>query len=61
MAGTLNYAAGSNAFSGNVSATGLTGSSSGQFYGPNAEELGGVFSLEGAGVETYIGGYGAKQ
>lgn len=61
MAGTLNYAAGSNAFSGNVSATGLTGSSSGQFYGPNAEELGGVFRLEGAGEETYIGGYGAKQ
>ncbi len=49
------------AFSGNVSATGLTGSSSGQFYGPNAEELGGVFALEGTGVETYIGGYGAKQ
>jgi hypothetical protein len=61
MAGTLNYAAGSNAFSGNVSATGLTGSSSGQFYGDNAEELGGVFSLKGAGEETYIGGYGAKQ
>jgi hypothetical protein len=61
MAGTLNYAPGSNAFSGNVSATGMTGSSSGQFYGPNAEELGGVFSLSGPGVETYVGGYGAKQ
>jgi hypothetical protein len=39
----------------------MTGSSFGQFYGPNAEELGGVFRLEGAGEETYIGGYGAKQ
>lgn len=58
MAGILNYGAGSNTFSGNVTATGLTGESTGQFYGPNAEELGGVFSLEGTGVETYIGGYG---
>ena len=58
MAGILNYAAGTNTFTGTVSATGLTGESTGQFNGPNAEELGGVFSLIGAGVETYIGGYG---
>jgi hypothetical protein len=44
-----------------TSAGGLTGNSTGQFYGPNAEELGGVFLLQGSGVETYAGAYGAKQ
>lgn len=61
MTGTLHYASGTNSFTGNVSATGLTGSSSGRFYGPNAEELGGVFGLSGEGVESYLGGYGAKR
>jgi hypothetical protein len=41
---------------------GLSGNSTGQFYGPNAEELGGVFFLKaGSGVESYRGAYGAKQ
>ena len=61
MTGTLSYAPGSNAFTGPVTATGLAGTSSGQFYGPNAEELGGVFSLSGVGVESYQGAYGAKR
>jgi hypothetical protein len=61
LSGTLTYAAGTNRFSGPVNAVGLTGSSTGQFYGPNAEELGGVFLLQGSGVETYAGAYGAKQ
>ncbi|NOQ51247.1 MAG: hypothetical protein GQ578_03360 [Desulfuromonadaceae bacterium] len=62
MSGTLSYAAGTNLFTGTVTATGLSGNSTGQFYGPNAEELGGVFFLEGAGgVETYGGAYGAAQ
>ncbi len=61
MTGILSYTPGDNSFKGNVSATAMTGSSSGQFYGDNAEELGGVFRLEGVGMETYIGGYGAKQ
>jgi len=61
MMGTLTYAPATNSFSGPVSATGLIGTSTGQFYGPAAEELGGVFSLTGAGVETYSGAYGAKR
>ena len=62
LTGTLTYAAGTNSFTGPVSSvSGLTGNSTGQFYGPNAEELGGVFFLKGAGVETYAGAYGAKQ
>lgn len=40
----------------------LAGTSSGQFYGPNAEELGGVFSLSNPATdEYYSGAYGAKQ
>jgi len=60
MTGTLTYTAGSNGFSGTVTtAGGLTGTSTGQFYGPNAEELGGVFSLDGPNPEFYSGAYGA--
>jgi hypothetical protein len=63
MAGqTLTYAGTTNSFSGNLTtASGLTGNSTGQFYGPNAEELGGVFFLHGTGLETYSGAYGAKR
>ncbi len=62
LSGTLNYAPNTNSFTGSVSSVGgLTGNSTGQFYGPNAEELGGVFLLQGGGVETYAGAYGAKR
>lgn len=62
LSGNLSYTAGTNRFTGTVSSVGgLTGNSTGQFYGPNAEELGGVFLLQGSGVETYAGAYGAKQ
>lgn len=65
LTGTLTYAAGTNRFTGSVgSGGGLTGNSTGQFYGPNAEELGGVFLLQSSvpgSVETYAGAYGAKQ
>lgn len=64
LSGMLNYAAGSNSFSGTLSTTGgtLSGNSTGQFYGPNGEELGGVFFLKAAsGLETYGGAYGAKR
>lgn len=61
MSGTLTYAAGTNSFTGKVTATGLTGTSTGRFYGPGAEELGGVFSLTGTDVELYGGSYGAKR
>jgi hypothetical protein len=48
---TLTYAGTTNSFSGNLTtASGLTGNSTGQFYGPNAEELGGVF-VDPSGAE----------
>lgn len=62
LTGTLTYQPGINTFIGDVtSAGGLTGSSTGQFYGPSAQELGGVFLLRGDGVESYGGAYGAVQ
>jgi len=63
LTGTLTYAAGTNSFAGTVSNGGtLTGTSSGRFYGPSAQELGGIFFLKaGSGVETYAGAYGAKR
>jgi hypothetical protein len=66
VTGTLTYAPGVNSFAGPVTANGatggMTGTSTGQFYGPAAEELGGVFSLTGAdGREHYSGAYGAAK
>jgi hypothetical protein len=61
LSGTLTYSAGSNNFTGTVNGTGLTGSASGYFYGPAAEEAGGTFSLSGSGVERYTGAFGASQ
>lgn len=60
---TLTYDPATNRFQGAFTAGALTGSSTGQFYGPNAEELGGVFFLRNAGdpLETYSGAYGATR
>lgn len=60
---TLSYQAGTNSFSGTLTtAGGLEGPSAGQFYGPNTQELGGVFFLKASsGVESYRGAYGAQQ
>jgi len=33
----------------------------GRFYGPTAQEIGGVFSLKGTGPQTMLGGFGGKQ
>jgi hypothetical protein len=53
MSGNLSYAAGSNQFTGSVNATGLNGVATGKFFGPAAQEIGGVYSLQGiAGVNT---------
>lgn len=70
MSGTLSYDLGVNSFTGGVTALGqdigelMTGTAEGQFYGPNAEELGGVFKLTGTGegsIESYSGAFGAQQ
>jgi hypothetical protein len=64
MTGTLTYAPATNSFSGAVNANGgMTGSATGRFYGPNAEELGGVFAVRAPvpGVESHAGAFGAKR
>jgi hypothetical protein len=62
MSGTLTYSAGSNQFTGNVSTTGgLTGTATGRFYGPTAQEIGGTFGVTGAGLTSYGGAFGGKR
>lgn len=63
----LTIAATGNSFAGNLTPTtgsslsSLSGTTSGQFYGPSAQELGGVFFLSDPSTpETYSGAYGAK-
>ena len=63
LSGTLSYAQGVNAFSGALqTANGqLTGQGNGRFYGPSAQEVGGVYSLSGTGVSRMVGGFGGKR
>ena len=64
LSGALTITPGANVFSGPVSAGSgrLTGSSQGRFYGPNADELGGVGTVQaGSGVESIQFAYGAKK
>jgi hypothetical protein len=61
VSGTFSYAPGVNAFSGSLSAVnGMTGQGSGRFYGPAAQEMGGVYRLQGQ-AGSMIGGFGAKR
>lgn len=59
--GSLTYASGSSNFTGSITNGTVTGVASGQFYGPNANEIGGTFSLLGSGVQSYIGAFGGKR
>jgi len=62
MTGTLSYAAATNQITGNVTTTGgLTGTVTGRFYGPSAQEIGGTFSAMGGGLEGYAGAFGGKR
>ena len=48
-----------NAYSGPITGTGLTGSLSGHFYGPAAQETAGVWQASGGG-NSWMGSFGAK-
>ncbi|HEX6157450.1 MAG TPA: transferrin-binding protein-like solute binding protein [Burkholderiales bacterium] len=64
LSGMFTYSAGTNAFAGTVTNAGgtMTGASKGQFYGPAAQELGGVFNLKSStSAEAFTGAYGAKR
>ncbi len=60
--GTLTYAAGSNQFSGPIATatSGLSGTATGLFFGPAAQEIGGVFHATG-GTVTVKGLFVGKQ
>lgn len=60
MTGTWTYAAGSNSFIGSVTTSGMSGTASGRFYGPAAQEIGGTFSLSGSSG-VFVGGFGGKR
>lgn len=61
ISGTLSYSSGTNAFSGTVtSANSMTGTADGRFYGPSAQEIGGVFFVDGAAGD-YGGSFGGKR
>jgi hypothetical protein len=64
LSGTLTYSAAVNRFTGTVTNAGgtMSGSSTGQFYGPGAEELGGVVKLSApSSPEQFLGAYGARR
>jgi hypothetical protein len=64
VAGTkLSWSDATNSFGGSVkNGNGvLTGTVLGRFYGPNAEELGGVYNLSGSGLNLHAGAFGAKK
>lgn len=64
ITGTLTYAPGVNSFTGTVTApgAGLSGNANGRFYGPAAQEIGGVYSLGSPdGISGMTGGFGGKK
>jgi hypothetical protein len=62
MTGTLGLIPGTNQFSGTIStAGGMTGTAKGRFYGPAAQEIGGTFSVTGAGLEAHVGAFGGNK
>ena len=61
MTGYGNYSTGTSKFSGTLStANGMIGNMTGQFYGPNANEIGGTYYATGSQGYT-VGGFGGKR
>jgi len=62
ITGQLTIVPGSSAFSGTFTTNnGMVGSSKGEFLGPGAKEIGGIFNLKGSDMTTYVGSYGATK
>ena len=66
LSGSASWEQNTGDFKGDIrTAEGLTGKWQGRFYGPNADEVGGVFGLQGTATDgsavQYVGGFGAKR
>lgn len=64
LTGNLGYGAGASQFSGSVRTanSALSGTATGRFYGPNAEEIGGVYGLTAnSGSGRMMGAFGGKR
>jgi len=62
LTGVMTYVIGTNNFTGTVTSTsGMTGKINGKFYGPGLNEIGGTYSLYGAGIGTMVGSFGGKR
>jgi len=63
LSGTLTYSPATNSLttSSLSSSNGMSGTANAQFYGTTAQEVGGVFSVRGAGTQGYIGSFGASR
>ena len=64
LGGTLTYSPATSTFSGTLTNAGgtMSGSSTGRYYGPAAQELGGVFTVKSANTaETLTGAYGGRR
>jgi len=63
LAGTMTYASGKNLMTGSVTSTsGMSGSIIANFYGPNANEIGGTYGLTNATAgNSLVGGFGGKR
>jgi hypothetical protein len=64
LSGTLSYSPSSNLFTGSLTNAGgtMSGQSTGKFYGPAAQELGGVFTLRSPTTsELFSGAYGGRR
>ena len=66
LSGSASWEQNTGDFKGDIrTAEGLAGKWQGRFYGPNADEVGGVFGLQGTATDgstvQYVGGFGAKR
>jgi hypothetical protein len=63
LRGNFSYAPGTSQFAGGVNTVdgNLTGNASGRFYGPSAQEIGGVYGLGSSTGARMVGGFGGKR
>lgn len=64
LSGTFSYSAGTNLFSGSLATanSNLTGTGTGRFYGPTAQEIGGTYRLQAvSGVSSMVGSFGGSR